>query len=410
MIVPQAKTTLEVVIVGDQGLVLMEVGAGIQASPNMLRLFDQWGVSSMVHAKDIALENIIIRRWKDGGVLSTMPVNKAYGQQTVVHRADLHNALITKALALENVQLKVNSRVTGIKSYQPAAVTLMDDTVVTGDVVVAADGIKSVLRGGMLGPLAMQPIPTGDAAYRIMLPREMMEQDPELKALLDNPSATRWIGPHRHIIAYPVRNHELFNIVLLHPDDHGAEESWTTTASKQSMLRHYHGWDTTVLKLLDLVKEDEVLEWKLCSYPSLNSWTKGHVALLGDACHPMLPYVAQGAAQAVEDAAALAILLSVIPSRHAIPEALRVYEKSRKPRAEAIQQSGMANRTILHLPDGPEQEARDEQFLASKKSAANPDKWADAETQKRLWGWNAEEHALATWSENTRPVYLESSL
>ncbi|KOC16435.1 putative salicylate hydroxylase [Aspergillus flavus AF70] len=389
---------------------LMEVGAGIQASPNMLRLFDRWGVSSMVHAKDIALESITIRRWEDGAVLSTMPVNKAYGQQTVVHRADLHNALITKALALENVRLKVNSRVTGIKSYHPAAVALMDGTVVTGDVVVAADGIKSVLRGEMLGSLAMQPIPTGDAAYRIMLSREVMEQDPELKALLDSPSATRWIGPHRHVIAYPVRNHDLLNIVLLHPDDHEAEESWTTTASKQTMLRQYHGWDPRLLKLLDLVKEDEVLEWKLCSYPSLNLWTKGHIALLGDACHPMLPYVAQGAAQAVEDAAALAILLSIIPSRHAIPEALRAYEMSRKPRAEAIQQSGMANRTILHLPDGPEQEARDKQFLASRSSAANPDKWADAETQKLLWGWDAEEHALATWSENMRPPHLESSL
>ncbi|KAE8167616.1 hypothetical protein BDV40DRAFT_312063 [Aspergillus tamarii] len=359
----------------------------------MLRLFDRWGVSSMVHAKDIALESITIRRWKNGSVLSTMPVNKAYGHQTVVHRADLHNALIDKALALENVQLKVNSRVTGIKSYHPAAVTLMDDTVIRGDVVVAADGIKSVLRGEILGPSAMQPIPTGDAAYRIILSREMMEKDPELKALLNNPIATRWVGPHRHIIAYPVRNHELFNIVLLHPDDHDAEESWTTTASKQSMLRQYNGWDTTVLKLLDLVKEDEVLEWKLCSYPSLDSWTKGRVALLGDACHPMLPYVAQGAAQAVEDAAALAILLSVIPSRHAIPEALRVYELSRKPRTEAIQQSGMANRTILHLPDGPEQEARDEQFLASMSSAANPDKWADAETQKLL------QHEASTYAE-----------
>lgn len=106
----------------------------------------------------------------------------------------------------------------------------------------------------------------------------------------------------------------------------------------------------------------------------------------------------------------MAIPLSIIPSRHAIPEALRAYEMSRKPRAEAIQQSGMANRTILHLPDGPEQEARDKQFLASRSSAANPDKWADAETQKLLWGWDAEEHALATWSENMRPLHLESSL
>ncbi|KAE8373886.1 hypothetical protein BDV26DRAFT_284718 [Aspergillus bertholletiae] len=339
----------------------------------MLRLFYRWGVSSMVHAKNIALESITIHRWKDGSVISTMPVNKAYGYQIVVHRADLYNALITKALVLENIQLR------------PATITLIDNTVVTGDVVVAADGIKSVLRGEILGSSAMQPIPTGDAAYRILLSREMKEKDPELKALLDNPIATRWVGPHRYIIAYPVRNHELFNIVLLYPDYHSVQ-------------------------LLNLVKEDEVLEWKLCSYPSLDSWTKGRVALLRDACHLILPYVAQGAAQAAENTAALAILLSVILSRHAIQEALRVYEMSRKPRAEGIQQWGMTNRTILYLPDGPEQEACDEQFLASITSAANPDKWANAESQKLLWGWDTEGHALATWTENTRSVYLESSL
>ncbi|KAJ5758747.1 salicylate hydroxylase [Penicillium odoratum] len=200
-----------------------------------------------------------------------------------------------------------------------------------------------------------------------MLSREPMEHEEELKMLIDEPVATRWIGPHRHIIAYPVRNHELFNIVLLHPDEHGAEESWTTTASKMDMLKHYHGWDPRMTKLLNLVKDDEVLEWKLCSYPPLQTWIEGSVAMTGDACHPVLPYVAQGAAQAVEDAAALGVLLSVISSFDEIPKALRAYKASRKLRAEAVQQSGTVNRATLHLPDGLDQQARDEQFRASMK-------------------------------------------
>ncbi|RAH74417.1 putative salicylate hydroxylase [Aspergillus aculeatinus CBS 121060] len=377
---------------------LMEVGAGIQVSPNMLRLFDRWGVSPSIHAKDVALEHIHVRRWQDGSLLGTMPVNKTYGQQVVIHRADLHNALIDQALALSNVELRVNSTVTDVQ-FDQAAVTLADGTVVKGDVVIAADGIKSGIRGQLLNDYSCKAIPTGDAAYRIMLPRSALESDPELKALMDEPQATRWLGPNRHIIAYPVRNHELYNVVLLHPDSHGVEESWTTKGSKQAMIDNYRGWDSRVTKLIDLVPDDEVLEWKLCLHAPLKTWIRGNVALIGDACHPMLPYVAQGAAQAVEDAAALGILLSTIPSRAAIPAALRAYEQSRKSRAETVQQSGSENRITLHFPDGPDQIARDAQFRTALTSGSNPDRWSDRETQRRLWGWDAEKAALDVWNE-----------
>ncbi|KAB8235145.1 putative salicylate hydroxylase [Aspergillus alliaceus] len=421
--VAQAKTPFQVIVVGaDKGIggmaaaltlglkghhvmilesapQLKEVGAGIQVSPNMLRLFDRWGVSPLIHSKDVALEHIHVRRWQDGSLLGTMPVNKTYGQQVVIHRADLHNVLIDKVLALPNVKLRVNATVTGVQFY-PASVTLANGTVVRGDVVIAADGIKSTIRGHLLGENSLsKAIPTGDAAYRIMLPRSVMENDPELRDLVNEPQATRWLGPERHIIAYPVRNHELFNVVLLHPDGHGVEESWTTKGSKQGMADNYRGWDRKVQKLIDLAADDEVLEWKLCLHSPLKTWIKGGVALIGDACHPMLPYVAQGAAQAVEDAAALGVLLSTISSAREIPLALQAYENSRKQRAEKVQQSGSANRITLHLPDGPEQQARDEQFRLSMTSGSNPDRWTDRETQAFLWGWDAEKAALEAWNE-----------
>ncbi|KAL4817477.1 hypothetical protein BDW67DRAFT_174679 [Aspergillus spinulosporus] len=418
----QAKTPLEVVIVGQNlglgigGMAtaltlglrghhitilesapkLMEVGAGIQVSPNMLRLFDRWGVSPLIHAKGVALEHIHVRRWQDGSLLGTMPVNKTYGQQVVVHRADLHNALIEKALELPNVELRVNSHVATV-DFESTSVVLVNGTVVRADVIVAADGIKSIIRDQLLGEGASQAIPTGDAAYRIMLTKAEMESDPELKRLVEVPEATRWLGPERHLIAYPVRNHELFNIVLVHPDRHGVEESWTTRGSKQKMVDDYAGWDPIVMKLIDLVSDDEVLEWKLCLHPPLKTWIRGSVAMIGDACHPMLPYVAQGAAQAVEDAAALGMLLTNITSKTEIPLALQAYEKSRKERAETVQQSGSTNRITLHFPDGPEQEARDKQVRASLKGGSNPDKWSDRQTQEFLWGWDAEKAAMDTW-------------
>ncbi|KAL4936599.1 hypothetical protein BDV06DRAFT_89991 [Aspergillus oleicola] len=377
---------------------LMEVGAGIQVSPNMLKLFDRWDVSPLLHANDVALEKIHVRRWQDGSLLGTTPVNKTFGQQVVIHRADLHNALIEKALELPNVELRTNSHVTNV-DFDSTSVALANGSVVKADIIIAADGIKSVIRDQLLGEDVSQPMATGDAAYRIMLPRSVMESDPELKKLVESPEATRWLGPGRHLVAYPVRNFELFNIVLLHPDRYGVQESWTTRGSKQRMVDDYEGWDPVVNKLIDLVPDDEVLEWKLCLHPPLKTWIKHSVAMIGDACHAMLPYVAQGAAQAVEDAAALGIVLSEITSKSEIPLALQAYEKSRKQRAETVQQSGTLNRVTLHLPDGPEQEARDEQFRASLKGGANPDKWSDRQTQEFLWGWDAEKAALETWQD-----------
>lgn len=241
----------------------------------------------MIHAQDVALEHIHVRRWEDGRLLGTMPVNKTFGQQVVIHRADLHNALIEKALALDNVKLRENCFVSSV-DFSPASVTLADGTVVRGDIVIGADGIKSTIRGHLLEDPNIDAIATGDAAYRIMLPRSIMEKDSELKKLIDEPQATRWLGPARHIIAYPVRSHELYNVVLLHPDRQEVEESWTTKGSKQAMVDHYTGWDPIVRKLIDLVVEDEVLEWKLCLHRPLRTWIRGSVALIGDACHPML--------------------------------------------------------------------------------------------------------------------------
>ncbi|RJE18467.1 salicylate hydroxylase [Aspergillus sclerotialis] len=385
------------------GKQLMEVGAGIQVSPNMLRMFDKWGISDAIHSKDVALECIHVRRWQNGDLLGTMPVNKTYGQQVVIHRADLHDVLIEKALELDNVELRLNSTVNDV-SFSPASVTLCNGTVVRGDVVIGADGIKSVVRQRLLNETSINSISTGDAAYRMMLPRSVMESDPELKELILEPEATRWLGPYRHVIAYPVRNHELYNVVMLHPDRHGVEESWTTKGTKQNMIDDYRGWDPRITKLINLVPDDEVLEWKLCLHAPLKTWIRGSVALIGDACHPMLPYTAQGAAQAVEDAAALGILLSLITSKDQIPLALQIYEKSRKSRAETVQQSGTENRVTLHLPDGPEQQARDEQFRSPKAAGSNPDKWSDRETQRFLWGWDAEKAALETWSSQVQNI------
>lgn len=189
--------------------------------------------------------------------------------------------LIEKALELDNVELKLSSTVSDV-SFSPASVTLCNGNVVRGDVVIGADGIKSVIRQRLLDEKATNSISTGDAAYRMIIPRSVMESDPELKELILEPEATRWLGPYRHVIAYPVRNHELYNVVMLHPDRHGVEESWTTKGTKRNMIDDYRGWDQRITKLINLVPDDEVLEWKLCLHAPLKTWIRGSVALIGD--------------------------------------------------------------------------------------------------------------------------------
>lgn len=377
---------------------LMEVGAGIQVSPNMGKLLDRWGVR--YREKATLLHQIDIRRWQDGKLLASIPC-EAHGEhvQLTIHRADLHNALIDKALSLPNVQLLVNSHVVDV-NFDRTEVVLADGRVISADVVLAADGIKSNIRPKLLNDTTVKVEPTGDAAYRIMLPREQMLADPLLRELIDQSYATRWIGPGRHIVAYPLRNHELYNVVLVHPDRGTVDDAWTVKGSKKDMVDDYVGWDRRITEIIEKVQDDAVMEWKLNLYPPLRTWVKGTVALLGDACHPMLPYVAQGAAQAVEDAGALGAILSAITSKHEIPLALEAYQLSRKARAEHVQQSGKMNRISLHLPDGPEQRQRDEMFRqAMDGSSESPDRWVDDKTRQILWGHDAEEAALKTWQD-----------
>ncbi len=246
-----------------------------------------WGVGDAVRKSGVALECVQILRWQNGKELGRIPVDKSYGDQVVVHRADLHNGLLDKAHEMKNVQIQIDSTVVDV-DFETPSVTLKSGQVIRGDVVIGGDGIKSFIRGKLLQDSADVAIPTGDAVFRIMLSRDVMMNDPDLKPFITEPRATRWIGPNCHIIAYPVRAHQLYNVVLAHPDRGGLEESWTTIGSKKGLLDEYDGWDPNLVKMLNLVPDREVLEWKLCSHPPLATWVRGSVALLGDACHPML--------------------------------------------------------------------------------------------------------------------------
>jgi salicylate hydroxylase len=278
---------------------------------------------------------------------------------------------------------------------------------VEADILLAADGIKSNIRVEMLKILGAdaQVKDTNQAAYRIMLHRDQMKGDPELLELLDSNRVVRWIGAKRHIIAYPVSDKTIYNLSTTQPDVNFAaapSATYTTKGSKSAMLGVFEDFCPKIQRMLNFVPEGEVCEWKLRVHAPLPTWTHESVALIGDACHPTLPHLAQGAAQAIEDGAVIATVLSQLPdtSPDSINKALRVYEKVRKDRAETLVELAAASGRALHLGDGAAKEERDKQFAALKQGKGPvPDKWADADIQKMIYGHDCTKAAHDSFDE-----------
>ena len=389
------KTGHEVTIL-EQADKIAEVGAGIQAAPNATRVFSRLGLLEDLKIKTNVLRRVSIRRYANDKELSSAPFSPYVQEEFhsplgVIHRGDLQGVLLRAAQDL-GIDIRTSYRVTDIGERFAPRVKIQSGEWLEGDFVVAADGIKSMVRGQISAAHGHRDhiSTTGDSAYRILIPRDRIENDEEAIKLLDDNIGIRWVGPGGHIMAYPLQpksvengnrpeQNSTYNMVLLHPSPHKQhenpdEESWMTKGSKQDMLRFYSGWAPIVQKLLKYAPEDEIMEWTLNMHQPLTSWVEGRIALLGDACHPMLPYVAQGMANAVEDAGSLTEIFTLTDD---IDLGLRVYQHIRKERAEKMQQSTLDTQHALHLPDGPEQIARDEAMRAAMRGGSNPDRWSD---------------------------------
>lgn len=329
-------------------------------------------------------------------------IRKTYGHPHMVgHRSSLAGSIYEGCKSEANIHFLFSTALKEIKSFGPKPFFTVaprngEQYDVECDILLAADGVKSITRVDMLEAIGhnAQVQDTGQAAYRIMLTRNQMGQDEELLALLNGNRVTRWIGERRHVIAYPVSNNQIYNISTTQPDVNFAaapSATYTTKGSKKAMLGVFHDYSPMIQRMLDLVPEGEVCEWKLRVHAPLPTWIHHSVALVGDACHPTLPHLNQGAAQAIEDAAVLGVVLARLPdaSPESINKALKVYEKVRKERAETLVALAAASGRAMHLGEGAAKEERDKQFAALKeKKGSVPDKWADAEVQRMIYGFD----------------------
>lgn len=237
----------------------------------------------------VALDGIEVCRW-DSGKLVVATAGNPLGKQNAIHHGDLQLSLFNRAKKLSNIEIRLGSRVVDVNIEETAVVLATGERIV-GDLIIAADGVKSTIKEKHWPTEAKLAQPTGEAAYRFTLPRSVMEKDEQLLSLIERAWAKRWDGPDSHVVAYPIRNHELFNVVLIHPDerlsDGRAEESWTNMTEKHHVVTAFKRWDQALHKLIGLAP-DEVPNFRIFMHPPSPLWFRGSTILLGDACHAML--------------------------------------------------------------------------------------------------------------------------
>lgn len=331
------------VTVFEQAAAFDEVGAGIQLSPNCTRVLHDLGLASALRTRAFLPEGIQFRNWRSGRVIA----DSALGDEATarygfpyyhIHRADLLTVLIEAAGHVPNIELHCDARVLDFEQNENGVTLSTTDGMHTGELLVGADGIQSVVRNGLWGN--DEPRFTGHVAWRALVPTERMPQG------MIRPMATAWWGPDKHFVHYYVRCGELINCVCVVEKDGWEIESWTERGEHGELKADFAGWHDDIQRLVDNVDVDSLFKWALHDRKPMPRWGKGRVTLLGDACHPTLPFMAQGAAMAIEDAAVLA---GCFANGVDVPSALFRYENLRRSRTARVQRGSRRNASVFHL-------------------------------------------------------------
>jgi salicylate hydroxylase len=342
-------------IVLEQAPQFGEIGAGIQIAPNAWHALDALGVGGLVKKEAVFIERLLMFDGVSGERVIDIPLDERFAERfgnpyAVTHRADIHGSLLDGCKALpELIELRTNTRVSGFRNEGDAAVVeVAGGASLRGTALVAADGGRSVIREGVVGD-ALPPA-TGHMCYRAVLDIDQVPKDLRL------PAATLWAAHNTHIVHYPLRGWKLFNLVATVIGKHtsGGHNEPATPDEVLALFSHYCD---EPLKLMRTPKEFR--RWMLLYRQPVGHWTRDRVALLGDAAHLMLQYMAQGAAMAMEDAVCLGLCAHEADGD--FPAAFRNYQEQRLVRATRVQIS--ANSLIgmiFHVPDGLERLVRND--------------------------------------------------
>jgi salicylate hydroxylase len=260
----------------------------------------------------------------------------------------LHDLLAARARQSDPDVGRLNHRAAGFtENADGVELHFADGTSARGDLLIGADGLKSVVRAQMFGTAPATY--TGDGAWRVVVPTEKLPKD-----FLEQVMSV-FMGPNGHVVCYYLRGGALLNFVGIVETDDVAEESWTVKLPWDQLKARYRGWHPAIQTIIDGADKDQCYRWSLFNRPPIRDWSTKRVTLLGDAAHPTLPYLAQGAAMAIEDGAVLTRALGMTDS---IAEALQLYQRNRVDRTAKIVLQSSANRELFHLPSEAEIRAR----------------------------------------------------
>jgi salicylate hydroxylase len=317
---------------------LTDVGAGIQLSPNATKGLAGLGVLEAVAQVASAPQTLEMRIGRTGEKVFSIPIaqeaRKRYGAPYLhVHRADL-SEILSRAAKFAGVTVRLGARVSAyVRDVDGLRVGLDTGAIIPCDLLVGADGVRSTVRRQMLGE--QEPRYTGAVAWRMTVPADVAPDLPH--------AAIVWAGPGRHAVTYRIRRNELINFVGVVETDKWPGESWDQPGDPTELADDFGGWAPPIPDIL--ASASNCFVWALFDRDPLPRWSEDRVVLLGDACHPMPPFQAQGAAMAIEDAIVLAKCLQV----HGVSQAsLTLYERIRKPRTTRVLASARANMGVFH--------------------------------------------------------------
>jgi salicylate hydroxylase len=332
------------VTVVEQAPVLGELGAGVQIAADGTRVLINLGLGDALASVACEAEAKEVRLWNTGQSWPLFDLGQDSRERFgapywFLHRGDLHRVLREAVVALKPDAIRLGQRCTGYRQHGAGIVLEVDGGArYAGDVLVGADGVHSVLRNQFFG--RQEPHYTGIMAWRGLIPIE------DLPAELRRPVGTNWVGPGGHVITYPLRGGSLMNFAGFTERSDWTEESWSTAGTKDECKRDFAGWNPLIHAMID--KVDVPYKWALIARDPMRGWTDGRFALLGDACHSTLPFLAHGAIMAIEDGVVLARCFEASPDA---PEAaLACYQRMRLPRTTEIVLGSAANAKRFHNP------------------------------------------------------------
>ncbi len=323
--------------------VLGEVGAGVQLGPNATRILFDLGLEAALRKVGFEPEAAEIRSARTGALrlrnrLGGRAQDRWGAPYLQIHRADLQKALIEALAATPGVTLRLGADVWDLRhDDQGVEVVLQSGETVRGDVAIGCDGLRSHVRERLFGKDAATF--TGQVAWRAVVPAE------RLPTGLVPPIAAVWTGAGKHCVHYFVKSGRAVNFVGVVERDWRVE-SWSEVGAPEDLMADFAGWPEPVAAICRAAEAP--FRWALYDRPPLDRWSVGRVSLLGDACHPMLPFLAQGAAMAIEDAE---VLSHQVSNTSDIAAALSAYEAARKPRTSRVQAASRFNAKLFHAPD-----------------------------------------------------------